>query len=96
MNRRAFDETIELEIRGHRRGEPPVLLLIDIDLFKAINDDYGHQAGDEVIRQVGRVLQANLRAGDTVSRYAGKNSSCCFATCGLTARRRLRSGSGPK
>jgi diguanylate cyclase (GGDEF)-like protein len=72
MNRRAFDETIEREMRGHRRGEPPVLLLIDIDFFKAINDDYGHQAGDEVIRQVGRVLQANSRAGDTVSRYGGE------------------------
>jgi diguanylate cyclase (GGDEF)-like protein len=72
MNRRAFDEIIEREMRGHRCGEPPVLLLIDIDSFKAINDDYGHQAGDEVIRQVGRVLQANSRAGDTVSRYGGE------------------------
>jgi diguanylate cyclase (GGDEF)-like protein len=72
MNRRGFDEIIEREMRSHRRGEPPVLLLIDIDSFKAINDDYGHQAGDEVIRQVGRVLEANSRAGDTVSRYGGE------------------------
>jgi diguanylate cyclase (GGDEF)-like protein len=72
MNRRAFDEIIEREMLSHRRGEPPVLLLIDIDFFKAINDDYGHQAGDEVIRRVGRVLQANSRAGDTVSRYGGE------------------------
>jgi diguanylate cyclase (GGDEF)-like protein len=72
MNRRAFDEMMEREMRGHRRGEPLVLLLIDIDSFKAINDEYGHLAGDEVIRQVGRVLQANLRADDTVSRYGGE------------------------
>jgi diguanylate cyclase (GGDEF)-like protein len=72
MNRRGFDEIIEREMRSHRGGEPPVLLLIDIDSFKSINDDYGHQAGDEVIRQVGRVLLANLRAGDTVSRYGGE------------------------
>ena len=72
MNRRAFDEMMESEMRGHRRGEPLVLLLIDIDSFKAINDEYGHLAGDEVIRQVGRVLQANLRADDTVSRYGGE------------------------
>jgi diguanylate cyclase (GGDEF)-like protein len=72
MNRRAFDEIVECEMRGHRRGEPLVLLLIDIDSFKAINDDYGHLAGDEVIRQVGRVLQANSRADDTVSRYGGE------------------------
>jgi len=72
MNRRAFDEIIEREMCGHRRGKPLVLLLIDIDSFKAINDDYGHQAGDEVIRQVGRVLQANSRARDSVSRYGGE------------------------
>jgi diguanylate cyclase (GGDEF)-like protein len=72
MNRRAFDEMIEREMRRHRRGEPLVLLLIDIDSFKAINDEYGHLVGDEVIRQVGRVLQANSRADDTVSRYGGE------------------------
>jgi diguanylate cyclase (GGDEF)-like protein len=72
MNRRAFDEMMEREMRGYRRGEPLVLLMIDIDSFKAINDDYGHLAGDEVIRQVGRVLEANSRAGDTVSRYGGE------------------------
>jgi diguanylate cyclase (GGDEF)-like protein len=72
MNRRAFDEMMEREMRGKRRGEPLVLLLIDIDSFKAINDKYGHLAGDEVIRQVGGVLQANLRTDDTVSRYGGE------------------------
>ena len=72
MNRRAFDEMIEREMRGHGRGERLVLLLIDIDSFKAINDEYGHLAGDEVIRRVGRVLQGNLRADDSVSRYGGE------------------------
>jgi diguanylate cyclase (GGDEF)-like protein len=72
MNRRAFDEMIEREMRSHRSGERLVLLLIDIDSFKAINDEYGHPVGDEVIRQVGRVLQANSRADDTVSRYGGE------------------------
>jgi diguanylate cyclase (GGDEF)-like protein len=71
MNRRAFDEIIEREMRG-RHHEPLVLLLIDIDSFKAINDDYGHPTGDEVIRQVGRVLEANSRANGTVSRYGGE------------------------
>jgi diguanylate cyclase (GGDEF)-like protein len=72
MNRRAFDETMECEMRSGRRGEPLVLLLIDIDSFKAINDEYGHPAGDEVIRQVGHVLQTNVRVDDTVSRYGGE------------------------
>lgn len=72
MNRRGFNEVIEREMRGRPCSEPPVLLLIDIDFFKAINDGYGHLAGDEVIRQVGHVLQANSRVGDTVSRYGGE------------------------
>ena len=71
MNRRAFDQIIEREMRAHHR-EPLVLLLIDIDSFKSINDDYGHPTGDEVIRQVARVLEASSRPGDTVSRYGGE------------------------
>jgi GGDEF domain-containing protein len=43
INRRAFDEIIEWEMRGHRRGEQPGSLLIDIDSCKSINDDYRHQ-----------------------------------------------------
>jgi diguanylate cyclase (GGDEF)-like protein len=73
MNRRAFDDIIEREMRRtNRHTEPLVLLLIDIDSFKAINDEYGHQAGDEVIRVVGRVLQANARGSDIVARYGGE------------------------
>ena len=83
MNRRAFDEIIEYEMRDHRGGEPLVLLLIDIDSFKAINDDYGHLVGDEVIRQVGRALQANTRADDTVSRYGGEEFVMLLRNLGL-------------
>jgi diguanylate cyclase (GGDEF)-like protein len=73
MNRRAFDDIIEREIRrSSRHTDPLVLLLIDIDSFKAINDEYGHQSGDEVIRVVGRVLQANARGSDIVARYGGE------------------------
>lgn len=72
MNRRGFDAIIEREMRVHSDAEPPVLLLIDIDSFKAINDGYGHLVGDEVIRQVGRVLQGNSRVDDTVGRYGGE------------------------
>ncbi len=73
MNRRAFDEIMKQEIRhSQQSGEPLALMLIDIDSFKAINDDYGHLIGDEVIRQVGRALQANTRPGDIVGRFGGE------------------------
>lgn len=73
INRRAFDEIIERELgRCQQSWEPLALLLIDIDSFKAINDDYGHLAGDEVIRQVGYALEANAGDGDIVGRYGGE------------------------
>jgi diguanylate cyclase (GGDEF)-like protein len=73
LNRRAFDEILEHQLRrAYRRSRQFTLLMIDIDSFKAVNDDYGHQVGDEVIRQVSRVLEANTRAIDTVARYGGE------------------------
>jgi diguanylate cyclase len=48
------------------------LLLIDLDHFKAINDQHGHPMGDEVIRRVSQLLYINTRAGDAVARYGGE------------------------
>jgi diguanylate cyclase (GGDEF)-like protein len=73
MNRRGFDELLEREIqRSQYTNEPIALLLIDLDHFKAINDQFGHQTGDEVIRSLGRLLHAQTRAADSVARYGGE------------------------
>lgn len=73
MNRRAFDEVMENELRGNeRRRKPMVLLLIDLDRFKSINDQFGHLVGDEVIRRVSQLLCVNTRATDEVARYGGE------------------------
>jgi diguanylate cyclase (GGDEF)-like protein len=73
MNRRAFDEILEHELkRANRKSQRLALLLIDIDSFKTVNDTYGHQAGDEVIRQVAQVLLLNVRGVDRVARYGGE------------------------
>ncbi|MGB0122321.1 MAG: GGDEF domain-containing protein [Silvibacterium sp.] len=73
MNRRAFDEVLQRELRRSQRShEPMALLLIDLDHFKAINDEYGHPVGDEVIRRVSQLLYINTRATDAVARYGGE------------------------
>jgi diguanylate cyclase (GGDEF)-like protein len=72
-NRWAFDEELALEWRrAERVGDPLALILADIDNFKAVNDRYGHQVGDRVLRKVGEVLAANVRQVDLAARYGGE------------------------
>jgi diguanylate cyclase (GGDEF)-like protein len=72
LNRRAFDAELRREVaRASRYGSPLAMLLIDIDRFKGINDTYGHQAGDTVISEIGRVLRSATRSSDVVGRYGG-------------------------
>ena len=55
-----------------RRSEPLALVMIDIDHFKGINDSYGHEVGDYVLRETARVLKENTRLGDVVCRFGGE------------------------
>jgi len=73
-NRRRFDEYIDLEWkRACRRGEPLSLVMIDIDHFKAYNDNYGHLAGDDCLKQVAQALRRVVkRPADLVVRYGGE------------------------
>jgi two-component system, cell cycle response regulator len=59
-------------LRSQHGGAALSLLQVDIDRFKQVNDTWGHQAGDEVIRQVGFALRDNLRPGDSLSRFGGE------------------------
>jgi diguanylate cyclase (GGDEF)-like protein len=73
FNRRYLEGTLEREMaRCKREGAPLSMLLLDLDHFKLVNDSYGHQAGDEVLRIFGHVLQENARAEDIVCRYGGE------------------------
>jgi diguanylate cyclase (GGDEF)-like protein len=72
-NRRTFDERLVHELKRRQRyGHNLALLMVDLDHFKSINDSYGHQAGDEVLRRVGRILQESLRSTDLAARYGGE------------------------
>ena len=72
-NRRYLDSTLDRELaRCQREGQPLSLMLIDLDHFKQINDTYGHQAGDEVLRQLADMLGAQARMADVACRYGGE------------------------
>jgi len=72
MNRRAFFEEIERRLRRLARGgRPAVLLYVDMDNFKLVNDRHGHQAGDEAIKALCRLLRGNSRGGDLAARLGG-------------------------
>jgi diguanylate cyclase (GGDEF)-like protein len=58
--------------RSQHAVTPLTILLVDIDRFKNVNDTWGHQAGDVVIRRVGLALRDNLRPGDALSRFGGE------------------------
>jgi len=69
-NRRAFDDRIR-ELIADPAAQPLALLLIDLDSFKAINDDYGHQAGDAALQKVAVAMRGAVRADDFVARLGG-------------------------
>ncbi len=72
-NRRAFDSALHLESsRFERYGRPISLLMIDVDHFKAINDQHGHEGGDHVLRELARVVQSCVRDVDTAARFGGE------------------------
>lgn len=72
LNHGAWKDQLEVEFqRCQRQQQGGAIALIDIDHFKAINDTYGHVAGDIVLRQLSKVLKQNLRATDIAGRYGG-------------------------
>jgi diguanylate cyclase len=74
LNNRGYWETCLIQEfnRSKRTKQPCTLLIFDIDHFKKVNDTYGHQAGDEVIRNVASILTASIRATDIAGRYGGE------------------------
>jgi diguanylate cyclase (GGDEF)-like protein len=72
-NRRRFDEELAAEfVRARRYARVLSLLLVDVDLFKAVNDEYGHPTGDSVLGHLGSLLRSRVRSGDLAARVGGE------------------------
>lgn len=84
-NRRYFDERLVLEWRRAARARSVLsIVLIDVDSFKRYNDRYGHQAGDDCLRQVADILKLGLkRPGDLLARYGGEEFVCLLPDTGI-------------
>ncbi len=72
-NRRYFQDRLQSEVeRAVRHDRPLSLIMSDVDFFKRFNDEYGHQAGDLLLRSIAQTLSAQLRSTDTIARYGGE------------------------
>jgi two-component system cell cycle response regulator len=94
-NRRTFDKALQKELsRARRRGDQVSLVMVDIDHFKAFNDAHGHQAGDELLKDVAQALTRAARDFDVVARYGGEEFAIILPSCSwedsLAAAERLR------
>jgi diguanylate cyclase (GGDEF)-like protein len=81
-NRAEFDRVHGTFVKHHKQQQVPCSLMIcDLDHFKQVNDTYGHQAGDDVIKSLATLLKNSCRAGDLVARYGGEEFVMLFADC---------------
>ena len=85
-NHRSFQEQLTSQLsRAQRYGIDVALIILDVDFFKKVNDKYGHQAGDQVLRGIGVILQNNVRVMDFVARYGGEEFAVVLPHCRLPA-----------
>ena len=85
-NRRFFDQRICEEIERARRHQQALsCLFVDIDYFKKINDSYGHQSGDKVLRNIAALLNEQMRRSDILARYGGEEFSILLCNTDIDA-----------
>jgi diguanylate cyclase (GGDEF)-like protein len=82
-NRRYLDDALRREVfQAQRRGRALSVIMVDADHFKRINDIFGHDAGDVVLRAIGRELKAAVRGGDLACRFGGEEFALVLTDCG--------------
>ena len=83
-NRRFMEETLEREIRRAARNQHPLgVIMLDLDHFKQFNDNFGHQAGDLLLRELGALLKSHIRGGDIACRYGGEEFTLIMPNASL-------------
>jgi diguanylate cyclase (GGDEF)-like protein len=81
-NRRTLDAALSVELeRARRSGRPISFVLLDLDHFKAYNDEHGHQGGDELLRSAGIAWRNAVRPFDTIARYGGEEFALILPLC---------------
>jgi diguanylate cyclase (GGDEF)-like protein/PAS domain S-box-containing protein len=83
INRREFEVRLESALASARKGASHVLLYIDLDQFKIVNDTCGHTAGDQLLKQVTNLIRGFVRVTDTVSRLGGDEFGVLLLNCSL-------------
>jgi diguanylate cyclase (GGDEF)-like protein/PAS domain S-box-containing protein len=82
MNRRAFEERVSRALNSKRASQYPLsLLFIDLDFFKQVNDKAGHAAGDELLRQLSKLMQSRVREEDALARLGGDEFGVMLQAC---------------
>jgi diguanylate cyclase (GGDEF)-like protein/PAS domain S-box-containing protein len=90
INRREFDTRLETAVNAAQRGECEyVLLYVDLDQFKVVNDTCGHSAGDRLLRDITSLLQTRVRASDTIARLGGDEFGILLERCSLEQAERV-------
>ena len=83
-NRRHFVEQLDKELAGSLRSKRPLCLcIVDVDLFKRVNDTYGHIAGDGVLKQMAAVMRQHVRASEVAARIGGEEFAILLPETGL-------------
>jgi len=90
INRREFDVRLEAAVSHAQRGEGEYMLLyVDLDQFKVVNDTCGHSAGDRLLRDITSLLQTRVRASDTIARLGGDEFGLLLERCSLEQAERV-------
>jgi diguanylate cyclase (GGDEF)-like protein len=81
-NHRSLHDTFKVEFRRHQDSRLPLsCFMMDLDLFKRVNDTYGHPFGDRVLKVFARIVEENVRKGDISARYGGEEFLCILPNC---------------
>ncbi|MCH2107775.1 MAG: diguanylate cyclase [Polyangiaceae bacterium] len=89
LNRRAIETRLEREINRGARGHDLSVIMVDIDHFKSVNDNFGHQIGDRVLQEVARRMRDTLREYDFAGRYGGEEFLLVLSDCEETVAERV-------